>query len=227
MARSGHRGLGRLPARHEHPLDQLACGTGHPVAGSGRHVPRFMGKSPSFMRWMSGSACTPSTRKMEKYGATLSEDAGHEGNLCQPLRLLPGTGPALHGAAGQDGTGHPVPRPQAPATDDPVRFCRRDGSRGEIHHLPLKGPTWCSSATCRSPSPRCPAARVPPALVHLTDLPRLTGNRCLSKITGRPSLSACSSPHPRMFPPIACRHHISTIYFENDETAPFCSLFIQ
>jgi hypothetical protein len=36
------------------------CGTGHPVAGPGRHGPRLW-ESPSFMRWMSGSACTPST----------------------------------------------------------------------------------------------------------------------------------------------------------------------
>ena len=44
---------------------------GHPVAGSSRHVPRLWGRA-FIMGWMSGSACNHQ-RKMEKYGATLSE----------------------------------------------------------------------------------------------------------------------------------------------------------
>ena len=119
----------------------------------GRHVPRLWGRA--FIHAVDERVSLHTINaKMEKYGATLSEMPGMKVTYVNHCAFYQGTGPA-HGAAGQDGTGHPVPRPQAPATDDPVRFCRRD-PQGEI--LLPQGANMVLIGDMQEPSPRLPAS---------------------------------------------------------------------
>jgi hypothetical protein len=92
--------------------------------------------------------------KMEKYGATLSEMPGMKVTYVNHCAFY--QGPALHMVLqGKMGpvTLFLVPK-HLPLTISPI--LQTGPSRGR--YCRSRGPTWCSSETCRSPSPRLPAS---------------------------------------------------------------------